>query len=334
MAEQPNEPTPILVLLRAFQDTENNSLTRFASTELKPLRFWVVAVRAQLERIYGRNSQYLTAFPVIPENLSNAEVPATFMQRTAQLSRIIEDLEVIVTNAAEPIRRRQTLKCFLSYRFTDENEILALRVQEFLKLLDVEVRTGNRYEPRQVSEKVLSILREPFDCIVLLITANGESMWTRDEINTAIHKGIHLIPLVEKGVTFQPGLFADLEYIEFAPGHIGDVFLKLLQAIQFIRGSEGSSVNSGVSKMEDWRSKYSLIQTPGGATVYASPGNSPPYACPSCFGKGIEQILQDRQVASGHFRCPSCQFDYPIKPRQSTRQNFAIGTGNPLRRPT
>src|SRR5262245_50120609 len=156
----------------------------------------------------------------------------------------------------EPTRGRQMLKCFLSYRFTDENEIAALPVQEFLRLLNVEVRTGNRYEPRQVSEKMLSILSEPLDFIVLLITANGESMWTRDEINTALHKGIHLVPLVEKGATFHRGLFADLEYIEFTPGHIGDAFLKLLQAIEFIREqqTESSMPSFDNAKKEDFES--------------------------------------------------------------------------------
>jgi hypothetical protein len=69
---------------------------------------------------------------------------------------------------------------------------------------------------------VLSKLREPLDFIVLLITKHGESTWTRDEIGIAIHKGIALVPLVEKGSSLQPGLFADIEYIEFESGHIGD----------------------------------------------------------------------------------------------------------------
>jgi hypothetical protein len=118
-----------------------------------------------------------------------------------------------------------------------------LRVQKFLDLLDVKVLSGASYEPRQVSEKVLSKLREPLDFIVLLITSNGESMWTRDEIGTAIHKGIALIPLVEKGAKFQSSLFAGIEYIEFESGHIGDAFLKLLEAIRFIREQKMGGTN-------------------------------------------------------------------------------------------
>jgi hypothetical protein len=136
--------------------------------------------------------------------------------------------------------RSRRLRCFLSYRFNDENDIVALRIQQFLGLLDVEVLSGANYEPRQVSEKVLSKLREPLDFIVLLITGAGESMWTRDEIGTAIHQGIGLVPVVEKGAKFDPGLFADVEYVEYDGGHVGDAFLKILQAVRFVREQQVS----------------------------------------------------------------------------------------------
>jgi hypothetical protein len=162
-------------------------------------------------------------------------------------SPIIQMVNAIITRRLGPTLKRldaieQTmsansgrLHCFLSYRFNDTNELLALRVQQFLNLLDVEVVTGTTYEPRKVSEKVLSKLHEPLDFIVLLITGDGESMWTRDEIAAAIHRGIPLVPLIEKGATLQQGLFGDNEYVQFEAGHVGDAFLKLLQAVRFVR---------------------------------------------------------------------------------------------------
>jgi hypothetical protein len=125
-------------------------------------------------------------------------------------------------------------RCFFSFRFTDEVELVALRVERFLTLLGIEVITGQSYEPRQVTEKVISRLREPLDFVVLLVSQGGESMWTRDEIAAALHKGIAVVPLVEKGSIFNKGLFGDVEYIEFHQGHIGDAFLKLLQAVRFV----------------------------------------------------------------------------------------------------
>ena len=164
---------------------------------------------------------------------------------TEALAPVLKRVEQLEEALLAPSRR---LRCFLSYRFTESNELLTLKIQQFLTLLNVEVLSGATYEPRQVSDKVLSRLREPLDLIILLITSNGESMWTRDEISTAIHRGITLVPLVEKGVKFEPGLFADIEYVEFAAGHVGDAFLKLLQAVHFVREQkQAKGRNSGAS---------------------------------------------------------------------------------------
>ena len=38
-----------------------------------------------------------------------------------------------------------------------------------------------------------------------------------------------------EGAKFESGLFADIEYVEFVAGHVGDAFLKLLQAVHFVR---------------------------------------------------------------------------------------------------
>ena len=136
----------------------------------------------------------------------------------------------------KPVRR---LTAFLSFRFSDTSELLALRIQQFLALCDVDVVTGEAYEPRQVTEKVLSRLDRQHDFIVLLITLDGESMWTRDEIGMVIHSKIALVPIVEDGAKFEQGLFGNVEYIKFASGHIGDAFLKLIQAVRFVRGQSG-----------------------------------------------------------------------------------------------
>jgi hypothetical protein len=160
----------------------------------------------------------------------------------APVLKRIEQLEEAIFAPSRPLR------CFLSYRFAESNEIVALQIQQFLTLLNVEVLSGATYKPRQVSEKVLSRLREPLDLIILLITSNGESMWTRDEVGTAIHRGIALVPLVEKGAEFEPGLFADVEYVEFAAGHVGDAFLKFLQAVHFVREQkQAKAPSSGAS---------------------------------------------------------------------------------------
>ena len=131
----------------------------------------------------------------------------------------------------EPTRR---LTVFLSFRFTPTNSAVASTIQAFLNALGIEVVTGQGYEPRSVSSKVAERLSR-VDAVVLLVGADGESPWTRDEVAQASAMGAAVIPIVEDGAAFSPGLFGDLEYITFQAGHIGDAFLALAQAAQYIR---------------------------------------------------------------------------------------------------
>jgi hypothetical protein len=147
-----------------------------------------------------------------------------------ELTKRVESLEGKITSTKE------RLKCFLSYRFDPAVEGLAQKLERFLTLVDVDVITGAGYEPRPIVEKVREKLGSPdLDFVVLLISQHGESMWTRDEITTANSRGVPVIPIVEAGAKFEPGLFGDLEYIRFTEGHIEESFIKLLEALKFIR---------------------------------------------------------------------------------------------------
>ena len=46
---------------------------------------------------------------------------------------------------------------------------------------------------------------------------------------------IPLVPIIEAGVEFQPGLFGDIDCVPYAKGHIGDLFLKVLETVKYIR---------------------------------------------------------------------------------------------------
>jgi hypothetical protein len=113
--------------------------------------------------------------------------------------------------------------------------MIALPIQRFLALLDVEVITGMAYEPRRISDKVRDRLAERLDFVILLVCESGESPWTRDEIATARERDIAIVPIVQSGASFESGMFGDIEQIPFAAGHVGDVFLKLLEAVNFLR---------------------------------------------------------------------------------------------------
>lgn len=153
-------------------------------------------------------------------------------QRGPTLKQVSERLALLERLVLGPNR---TLCCFLSYRFTPENEEPARKLHQFLTLLGIDVITGDTYEPRPISQKVMDRLKGDLDFIVLLVGQDGESFWTRDEIAITKHKMIPLVPIVEDGVNFSSGLFGDLEYVSYSKGHIGDSFLKVLEAIKFVR---------------------------------------------------------------------------------------------------
>jgi len=131
------------------------------------------------------------------------------------------------------------LRCFISYRFTDNSKYKVLELTRFLELIGIEVITGVGYEPRTVSEKVLSKLSNPLDFIIYLLTKDGESTWIRDEMAVAVGKGYSIIPLVEEGVTLEKGILGDLEYIPF--DHISDSYIGILEAINFIKEKRSST---------------------------------------------------------------------------------------------
>ena len=74
---------------------------------------------------------------------------------------------------------------------------------------------------------------------------------------------------------------------------------------------------------DDWetsKAKYQILQTLGGAIVYASKTESPNhFARPRCMSKREIQILQDIHVNSGGFERPNCKEIYSVKPAIETR---------------
>lgn len=180
---------------------------------------------------YFRSTWQLTLAPELPDE-ADTEESDTLGNLEAGLSSALQRLGELEAVVGTLVPR---LRCFLSYRFGTDTEILALRVARFLALLGVEVITGESYEPRSISAKITERLADRVDFVVLLVTAGGESLWTRDEIGHASASGASIVPVVEEGATFAPGIFGDLEYIPFAKDHIGDAFLKLVEAVVFLR---------------------------------------------------------------------------------------------------
>lgn len=135
------------------------------------------------------------------------------------------------------------LTCFLSYRFSDRSKLYALELTRFLELAGVNVVSGVGYEPRRVTDKVRARLNQPLDFLVYLMTPDGESMWTRDELAVALAKGHAVVLLVEAGAKVEQGLLGNWEYLEFQRDHISDSFVGILEALRFIRRERRSQTS-------------------------------------------------------------------------------------------
>lgn len=172
-------------------------------------------------------------FDILQDKLGLSQVPSPPDKSNLIEQRLTElEQRFTVTN--------ETLTCFLSYRFNERSKTYAMEITRFLELAGVQVVSGAGYEPRRVTDKVRTRLDQPLDFLVYLLSSEGESMWTRDELSVALAKGYAVILIVEAGVKVEQGLLGDWEYLEFQAGHVSDSFIGILEALRFIRREKES----------------------------------------------------------------------------------------------
>ncbi len=94
--------------------------------------------------------------------------------------------------------------------------------------------TGEQFEPRRIEDKVKARLRADIDFIIAVISKAGESKWIRDELGDANSRELPVVVLLEKGATFDKGIFGTLEYITYDLT-IEQTFPALLEGVNFIQ---------------------------------------------------------------------------------------------------
>lgn len=172
-----------------------------------------------------------TLFKIFEEALELEQIsPPEYRDKKIEI--IEERLNSLEERLAEG---RKQLTCFLSYRFNSRSKAIALELMRFLELLEVNVVSGAGYEPRRVDEKVIARLEQPLDFLIYLITQDGESTWTRDELAYSLAKGYAVVLLVESGAEIGKSLLGNWEYLEFERDHIGNTFVGILEAIHYIK---------------------------------------------------------------------------------------------------
>jgi hypothetical protein len=171
------------------------------------------------------------------------DTPSGDIKADAQANRLsaIEDDE---TSGGKPV-------CFISYRFDELSQRYVKELSRFLELSDAIVIDGSSYEPRKISEKVMDRLSGRVDLLIYLITANGESAWTRDEMALSLGRGVRIVPVVENGSELKSGLLGDWEYIRFTENHICESFIKVLEALKFIEKEKAAQRTKGSTGMHN-----------------------------------------------------------------------------------
>ena len=152
-----------------------------------------------------------------------------------QLERALR-LQEIVRPTPEPKHRcvpgARRLRCFLSFRPDEATARIASELERFLALLDVHVITASSEEPRSIGNKVLARLDREKDFIAVVVSPTGACPWTPEEVGQASARGALVVPVVQTGSPCDAGLFNGFEHVSFAPGHVGDAFLRLLETVR------------------------------------------------------------------------------------------------------
>src|SRR4051794_25123582 len=128
---------------------------------------------------------------------------------------------------------------FVAHSFAEEDRQVVERVSQFLSKLGVTCDSGQRAEPRSVSEKVLERLLAA-ELFVGVFTRRDQkpdgtystSPWLIEEKAAAIHAGKRLLLFVEAGVEKEiGGLQGDYEYIGFNRADLADALIRAMDYV-------------------------------------------------------------------------------------------------------
>lgn len=191
----------------------------------------------------------------IEEQLKLTEILEKPQRKTASKLAPFEGNVPIEESAPVLVNRRQEIykssSCFLSYRFHARAKSYAPELSRFLTLIDIKVISGVGYERRRVAGKASGRQKSNYDFFIYLITQEDESTWTKDELTSAYDEGVPVIILLEKGVNIGREIIGSHEYVEFDGDHIGDTFIAILEAINFMRDQGAIASNQQSDAPED-----------------------------------------------------------------------------------
>ncbi|MRR55057.1 MAG: hypothetical protein EG822_11180 [Deltaproteobacteria bacterium] len=103
---QENGPTSILELLHQILERGGRFSSR-PNLEIGNLQLWSTQVRAQLAKIYGKESKQLAHFQTVPRSLTPQEIQDEMQMRLSHLQRLVAAFEGLPEAMKDPIRGKR-----------------------------------------------------------------------------------------------------------------------------------------------------------------------------------------------------------------------------------
>jgi hypothetical protein len=159
-----------------------------------------------------------------------------FVERAHEITRGILNLAKVERHDPDEYRWKYLdPTIFISRHFDDIGNSYYSDLSLFLSLLGFSVNQGEEYVSGLIPDKVKHRI-DTQDITVVVVSGDRSHDWLIAEIGYAEGKGKHIILLKEKGLPFNTTIIGkDYEYMEFEPGHIQEVFSKLLREFRSIR---------------------------------------------------------------------------------------------------
>lgn len=137
------------------------------------------------------------------------------------------------------------MQVFLAFSFREQDRDLVAEVERLLESHDVRAVTGEYLAGEQLTPAVQQRI-ESTDGLIALLTRRDElahggwttHSWVQDELNFARDKGIHAIPLVEKGIDVG-GMHGERERIAYDREKPLAAFLHLSRTIGLWKNDSG-----------------------------------------------------------------------------------------------
>jgi hypothetical protein len=189
---------------------------------------------SKIDNLHDAVATALALLPPTREELESTVNLYDLNQRVVRVLKVVERWD----GATASLDLFQRKKCFVSFHFDEHGAALAYELRDFLEIIGIQFVSGQGYEPRPVSSKVLSRLDHKIDLFIVIFSREENVDWLQQEVGIAKGRGIPIMVLVEGEVRFASGILADHEYVRFPVGTISKAFFPLIQALRFLENSQ------------------------------------------------------------------------------------------------